>query len=102
MRDEFEVVSFANNDGSKKWEDAWGEHDLAGRWEVGQGEAAAGVRVDDGGEAQDAAVEHAELANPLPNTSEVLAAAKKTYTRECLVCHWDAGRGDGQILILIR
>jgi cbb3-type cytochrome c oxidase subunit II len=36
-----------------------------------------------------------QLTNPLPNTIENLDAAKRIWTRECLVCHGDAGTGKG-------
>jgi mono/diheme cytochrome c family protein len=39
--------------------------------------------------------EYAGLVNPLPLTVEVLDEAKAVFTRECLVCHGDAGRGHG-------
>ena len=33
--------------------------------------------------------------NPLPRTAANVDAGKQTYTRECMVCHGDAGRGEG-------
>ncbi|MEZ7196295.1 c-type cytochrome [Pseudodesulfovibrio karagichevae] len=33
--------------------------------------------------------------NPLPLTQDVLEQGKSVFTRECLVCHGDAGRGKG-------
>jgi cbb3-type cytochrome c oxidase subunit II len=38
---------------------------------------------------------YANLTNPLPLTVEVLEKGKTIFTRECLVCHSDTGRGDG-------
>jgi mono/diheme cytochrome c family protein len=38
---------------------------------------------------------YANLANPLPLTVDVLDEGKTIYTRECLVCHGVAGKGDG-------
>jgi mono/diheme cytochrome c family protein len=39
--------------------------------------------------------EYAGLANPLPISVSVLEHGKAIYTRECLVCHGDAGHGGG-------
>jgi mono/diheme cytochrome c family protein len=39
--------------------------------------------------------EYAGLTNPLDNTIEVLDHGKAIFTRECMVCHGDAGRGGG-------
>jgi mono/diheme cytochrome c family protein len=39
--------------------------------------------------------EYAGLTNPLPLTVEVLDEGKGIFTRECMVCHGDAGRGNG-------
>jgi mono/diheme cytochrome c family protein len=38
---------------------------------------------------------YANLSNPLPLTVEVLEEGKTIFTRECMVCHGDAGRGNG-------
>jgi mono/diheme cytochrome c family protein len=38
---------------------------------------------------------YADLANPVPLTLDVLDGGKRIFTRECLVCHGDTGRGDG-------
>jgi mono/diheme cytochrome c family protein len=38
---------------------------------------------------------YADLTNPLPLTLEVLDQGKAIWTRECMVCHGDAGRGEG-------
>jgi mono/diheme cytochrome c family protein len=43
----------------------------------------------------DPTAEYANLTNPLPQTVETLEQGKAIYTRECLVCHGDAGRGTG-------
>jgi mono/diheme cytochrome c family protein len=39
--------------------------------------------------------EYAGLTNPVPLTLEVLDEGKAIFTRECMVCHGDAGRGHG-------
>lgn len=39
--------------------------------------------------------EYTGLNNPLPLSPEALDAGKKAYTRECLVCHGESGRGTG-------
>ena len=39
--------------------------------------------------------EYANLTNPLELTVEILDEGKQIYTRECLVCHGDAGTGHG-------
>ncbi len=39
--------------------------------------------------------EYAGLTNPIPLTIEILDEGKQIFTRECLVCHGDAGRGHG-------
>jgi mono/diheme cytochrome c family protein len=39
--------------------------------------------------------DYASLTNPLPLTVEVLDQGKTIFTRECMVCHGDAGRGNG-------
>jgi mono/diheme cytochrome c family protein len=46
--------------------------------------------------------EYANLTNPLPLTIEVLDAGKAIYTRECMVCHGDAGRGHGPYRDLLQ
>lgn len=38
---------------------------------------------------------YANLTNPQPLTVEVLDGGKAIFTRECMVCHGDAGRGGG-------
>ncbi len=38
---------------------------------------------------------YADLTNPLPLTTEIVDEGKEIFTRECLVCHGDSGRGDG-------
>jgi len=38
---------------------------------------------------------YANLTNPLPLTVDVLDQGKAIFIRECLVCHGDAGRGEG-------
>jgi len=39
--------------------------------------------------------QYANLTNPLPLTIEVLEEGKAIFIRECMVCHGDAGRGNG-------
>jgi len=39
--------------------------------------------------------DYANLANPLPLTVDVLDQGKTIFIRECMVCHGDAGRGNG-------
>jgi mono/diheme cytochrome c family protein len=39
--------------------------------------------------------EYANLTNPMPLTVDVLEEGKATFIRECMVCHGDAGRGEG-------
>lgn len=39
--------------------------------------------------------EYADLTNPVELTLETLDEGKQIFTRECLVCHGDAGRGSG-------
>jgi len=39
--------------------------------------------------------DYANMQNPLEQTVKVLDAGKASYTRECMVCHGDAGRGSG-------
>jgi len=39
--------------------------------------------------------EYANLTNPLPLTVKALDEGKAIFTRECMVCHGDAGRGNG-------
>jgi mono/diheme cytochrome c family protein len=39
--------------------------------------------------------DYAGMTNPLPLNMEVLDQGKTIFTRECLVCHGDAGRGNG-------
>ncbi|MFN2302599.1 MAG: c-type cytochrome, partial [Anaerolineales bacterium] len=39
--------------------------------------------------------EYAGLTNPIDNSVQLLEEAKAIYTRECFVCHGDAGRGQG-------
>lgn len=43
----------------------------------------------------DPPTEYAGMTNPLEPTVETLDAGKTTFTRECMVCHGDAGRGQG-------
>ncbi|MCB9421447.1 MAG: c-type cytochrome [Ardenticatenaceae bacterium] len=38
---------------------------------------------------------YANLTNPVPLTVETLEEGKAIFIRECMVCHGDAGRGDG-------
>jgi mono/diheme cytochrome c family protein len=38
---------------------------------------------------------YANLTNPLDNSIEILDEGKAIFTRECMVCHGDAGRGNG-------
>jgi cbb3-type cytochrome oxidase cytochrome c subunit len=38
---------------------------------------------------------YADLSNPLPQTVETLEQGKAIFIRECMVCHGDAGRGNG-------
>lgn len=38
---------------------------------------------------------YSNLTNPLPQTVETLEEGKHIYTRECWVCHGDAGAGEG-------
>ena len=45
---------------------------------------------------------YADLTNPLPISTEVLDAGKQIFTRECLVCHGDAGRGQGPYRDIIQ
>jgi mono/diheme cytochrome c family protein len=39
--------------------------------------------------------EYADVINPVPLTLESLERGKQIFTRECMVCHGDSGRGDG-------
>ena len=39
--------------------------------------------------------EYANLTNPVPLTVEALEQGKDIFTRECMICHGAAGRGDG-------
>jgi mono/diheme cytochrome c family protein len=39
--------------------------------------------------------DYANLTNPVPLTLDALERGKQIFTRECLVCHGDSGRGDG-------
>ena len=43
----------------------------------------------------DPTAEYADLTNPMPETVDTLEAGKAIFTRECLVCHGDAGTGNG-------
>jgi mono/diheme cytochrome c family protein len=43
----------------------------------------------------DLPAEYANLVNPVPLTLETLDRGKQIFTRECLVCHGDSGRGNG-------
>ena len=43
----------------------------------------------------DPPADYASMINPLPQTVETLEEGKAIYTRECLVCHGDAGTGNG-------
>ncbi|MGE4554003.1 MAG: c-type cytochrome [Desulfovibrionaceae bacterium] len=43
----------------------------------------------------DPPADYAALTNPLPLDQDTLDRGKAVYTRECLVCHGDAGRGEG-------
>jgi mono/diheme cytochrome c family protein len=43
----------------------------------------------------DLPVPYAGLTNPVPLTLDALERGKQIFTRECLVCHGDTGRGDG-------
>lgn len=43
----------------------------------------------------DPPAEYASLTNPLPQTVATLEQGKAIFTRECLVCHGDAGTGHG-------
>jgi mono/diheme cytochrome c family protein len=38
---------------------------------------------------------YADLTNPLSQTVEMLEEGKAIFTRECMICHGDAGRGNG-------
>ncbi|MFL7894215.1 MAG: c-type cytochrome [Anaerolineales bacterium] len=38
---------------------------------------------------------YASMTNPLPKTVEILEEGKAIFTRECMVCHGDAGTGHG-------
>jgi mono/diheme cytochrome c family protein len=46
--------------------------------------------------------DYANLTNPLDNTIEILDEGKQIFTRECLVCHGDAGRGNGPYRDLLQ
>ena len=39
--------------------------------------------------------DYVDVKNPLPLTVDVLDRGKALFTRECMVCHGDAGRGNG-------
>ena len=43
----------------------------------------------------DPTAEYADLTNPMPENVETLGEGKAIFTRECLVCHGDAGTGHG-------
>jgi len=45
---------------------------------------------------------YAGLTNPLDNSVELLDEGKWIFTRECLVCHGDAGRGNGPYGVIIQ
>jgi mono/diheme cytochrome c family protein len=46
--------------------------------------------------------DYANLTNPVELTPQVLDEGKAIYTRECLVCHGDAGTGDGPYADLLQ
>ncbi len=46
--------------------------------------------------------EYANLTNPLPQTVETLEIGKTVWSRECYVCHGDAGVGEGPYNKFIR
>ena len=46
--------------------------------------------------------EYANLTNPLPQTVETLEIGKTIWSRECYVCHGDAGVGEGPYNKFIR
>jgi mono/diheme cytochrome c family protein len=46
--------------------------------------------------------DYASLINPLENTIEVLDEGKQIFIRECMVCHGDAGRGQGPYRDLLQ
>jgi mono/diheme cytochrome c family protein len=39
--------------------------------------------------------EAAKIANPVPASSDAVAAGRKTYARLCIRCHGPEGKGDG-------
>ena len=43
----------------------------------------------------DPPADYKDLTNPLPLDQDVLDLGKAVFTRECMVCHGDAGRGEG-------
>ncbi len=45
---------------------------------------------------------YANLTNPLPASTEILDEGKQIFTRECLVCHGDAGTGHGPYRDIIQ
>jgi mono/diheme cytochrome c family protein len=46
--------------------------------------------------------DYASLTNPLENTIEILDEGKQIFIRECMVCHGDAGRGQGPYRDLLQ
>jgi mono/diheme cytochrome c family protein len=42
------------------------------------------------------------LQNPVPETSEAIAAGRVLYQRNCVVCHGREGRGDGPQALLLN
>jgi len=50
----------------------------------------------------DPAGQYADLANPLPLSVDVLDQGKAIFIRECMVCHGDAGRGQGPYRDLLQ
>jgi mono/diheme cytochrome c family protein len=45
---------------------------------------------------------YANLKNPLPQTAETSIMGKTIFSRECFVCHGDAGKGEGPYRAVIR
>lgn len=39
-----------------------------------------------------------ELKNPIPQNTETLLRGKEVYQETCLICHGEAGKGDGPII----
>jgi mono/diheme cytochrome c family protein len=79
---------------------------IAGRWTAG------GDEIPSGGPSSPSAAkshgpweappEAAEKKNPVPSDEKSIAAGKTVYTRQCVVCHGEKGKGDGPAAIALK